>query len=251
MKVCFNGCSITVGEGFPIEQRDSFIYDRLVSRKFNFESDNISVSGSSNHKIFMRSAKAIMSGKYDLVVTQWSGLNRVWLHPGPDADFFVNDYKFPDFTYRDIYLSKSDKSKFRNTLLMLNHDFFNIIDLIDYCKILTNFDNTKTKVIFVNGLVPWTDDIASSITNDLASCLSDYTKEILDFDNRSDDEIIRFIAILQDKFNELDQSKWVNLFESFVKDTIDIGPEGHHPGPLSHACFSKKIEDYLQTNLYQ
>jgi len=85
MKVCFNGCSITVGEGFSFEQRDSFIYDRLVSKKFNFESDNIAVAGSSNYKIFMRSAKAIMSGKYDLVVTQWSALNRVWLHPGPET----------------------------------------------------------------------------------------------------------------------------------------------------------------------
>jgi hypothetical protein len=250
MKVCFNGCSFTVGEGFPIEQRDSFIYDRLVSKKFNFESDNIALSGSSNYKIFMRSVDAILSNKYDLVITQWSALNRVWLSPGPDSDFFTNDTKYPTFKYRDIHLSKEEKNKFKDTLLLLNHDFSNIIDLIKYCNILTNINNTKTQVIFVNGLVPWTQDIATPLTSDLSNCLSKYSKEILDFDNRDNDEIIKFFKILQDNFIKLDTSRWVNLFESFRNNAVDIGPEGHHPGPKSHAWMANKIEDYLQTKLY-
>jgi len=250
MKACFNGCSFTVGEGFPVEQRDDFIYDRLVSKKFNFESDNIALGGSSNYKIFMRSANAILSNKYNLVITQWSALNRVWFNPGPDSVFFTNDSKFPDFKYRDIYISPLEKKKFRELLILLNHDFCNIIELIDYCKILTNLNNTKTQVVFVNGLIPWTNDITIPLTNNLTACLSNYTKEILDFNTRDDNEIIKFFKILQDKFAELDKSKWVNLFESFQDNKVDQGPEGHHPGPKSHVWMANKIQDYLQTKLY-
>ena len=93
-RVCWNGCSFTVGDGFPIHQRDQYIYDRLVSKQFGFESTNISVSGSSNLEIFKRSAQAILNKEHDIVITQWSALNRLRLHPGPDCSFVLND----DFT---------------------------------------------------------------------------------------------------------------------------------------------------------
>lgn len=247
MNICFNGCSFTVGEGFMPTQRDEFIYDRLVSRKLNLNATNIATPGASNYKIFMSSASAILSGNYDLVVVQWSALNRIWLHPGPDSNFFVNDKVSLDFKCRELYLNKLQKEIFRNTLLLMNHDYQNIIDLVDYCKILTTLAS-PTKVIFVNGLVPWTADISIPLTDNLSDCMSSYSKEILDFDNRNDAEVIKLFKILQDKFGELDRTRWVNLFDSFQKNTVDIGPEGHHPGPKSHAWMAEKIESYLVTN---
>lgn len=244
MKVCFNGCSLTVGEGFPVNQRDEFIYDRLVSKKFNFDSDNIAVGGSSNYKIFMRSASAVMSGQYDLVITQWSALNRVWLHPGPDCNFFVNDSRFPDFRYRDLYLSKHQKKIFTDTLLLMNHDYQNIQDLVDYCTILKRLSGS-TKLVFINGLLPWTKDLVNPIGTDLSLSFSDYSKSILDFDRRDDSEIIGMFKKLQDKFAELDTSLWVNVFDSFFKNMTDHGPEGHHPGQASHKWMASKLENYL------
>jgi len=247
MKVCFNGCSFTVGEGFSVDQRDHFIYDRLVAKKFNFDSENIAIGGSSNYKIFMRSAQALLSRKYDLVVTQWSALNRVWFKPGPDSDYFVNDHKHSDFKYREIYLSRKQKEAFNNTILMLNHDYQNILDLIDYCNFLSAIAGT-TKIIFINGLVPWTKDLNSLDILNLSMDLSDYTKEILDFNNRDDYEITKFLTSLQNKFSTLDQLSWVNLFDSFDKNTVDSGPEGHHPGPLSHSWMANQLEHYLRKN---
>jgi hypothetical protein len=246
MKVCFNGCSFTVGDGFPVNHRDKFIYDRIISKKFNFESDNIAVGGSSNYKIFMRSADAIISNKYDLVVTQWSALHRIWLHPGPDANFFVNDTQHPDFKYRDLYLTKSQKKTFANTLLLMNHDYQNIIDLVDYCCFLKHMAG-KTKLIFINGLLPWTKDLATPLGTDLSNSLSKYTKTILDFDNRSDSETVEFFKKLQHKFAELDSSLWINLFDSFSANSVDVGPLGHHPGPESHKWMANQLENYLTT----
>jgi len=246
VKVCFNGCSFTEGEGFPADQRDHAIYDRIVTRQFDLEATNISQGGSSNYTIFMRSARAIMSQLYDVVFTQWSALNRLWLSPGPDCVFFTNDNYKPDFHYRDIYLSNSDKQKFKDTVLLLNHDYQNILDLIDYCDILGKLaQHNNTQVVFINGLVPWQSDLVQPLTADLTSSLSDYTKSILDFDHRSDEEIIKFVQQLQNKFKQVDTKLWVNLFDSFFKNIVDRGPEGHHPGVHSHQWMATQLANYI------
>lgn len=252
-RVCWNGCSFTVGEGFSEHQRDQYIYDRLVSKQFGFESTNIAVSGSSNLEIFKRSAQEILDKKYDIVVTQWSALNRLWLYPGPDCTFFLNDTKYPDFKYRDIYIDSSTKSLLRKMFLLLNHDYHNLLDLVKYCRILECMSTAlNVKIIFVNGLVPWTDDLTRTLLlSDINNSLSDYSKSILDFDHRNDTEIIMFFQELQKKFLSIDQHLWVNLFDSMIDNSPDTGPEGHHPGPLSHQIMATKISDYIIRNNLQ
>ena len=245
-KACFNGCSFTVGEGFPEELRDQYIYDRLVSKHFDYIRTNIASGGSSNYKIFLRSCESILSGQYDIVFTQWSALNRFWLNPGPDASFFLNDEKYPDFRYRDIYLSEKEKEKFKNTFLLLNHDYQNIFDLIDYCKILNTLaDANRVKIFYINGIVPWEDDLIKPLQSNLSSSLSQYTKDILDFDTRDEDEIIKYFTQLQNKFLTLNKKRWINLFDSFKKSIVDQGPEGHHPGIESHKIMADKIIEYV------
>jgi len=249
LTACFNGCSFTFGEGFPENQRDHYIYDRLLSKQFGLDSKNISIGGSSNYTIFMRSAAAIMSQTYDIVFTQWSALNRMWLFPGPDSQFFLNDNKNKDFIYREIQITASQLQQIKDTLLMLNHDYHNIFDLIDYCAILEHLAQLNSvKIVFINGLVPWQQDLNNPANKeDLDRSLSDYTKFMLDFDNRSDDEIILFFSNLQRKFTKLNQSLWVNLFNSFQHNTVDHGPEGHHPGIKSHQWMADKISNFLIT----
>jgi len=249
LKTCFNGCSYTVGNGFSLEQRDTYIYDRLLQKKYSFDSDNIATSGASNYLIFMKSCQAVLSGKYDIVFTQWTALNRLWMYPGPDCTFNVNAEYPPDFRYREIYLSEKERKQFRNHLLIMNHDFQNILDLLDYCCILINLSqNSGTKVLFINGLVPWTSDLDTDVGHDLQHNLSEYSKKILEFNHRDDAEVTKFFTILQEKFALLDKSKWINIFDSFRKIQIDVGPEGHHPGIKSHQRMAKQVSTYLETN---
>jgi hypothetical protein len=205
--VCWNGCSFTVGEGFPEHQREQYIYDRLVSKQFGFKSTNIAFGGSSNLEIFKRSAQAILDKEHDIVVTQWTALNRLWLYPGPDCTYFLNDDRYPDFKYRDVYINSNTKTLLRKLFLLLNHDYHNLLDLIKYCRILECMSvASNVKVIFVNGIVPWTDDLTRELpTVDIGSSLSDYTKSILDFDQRDDAEIVSFFQELQRKFSSINQ----------------------------------------------
>jgi hypothetical protein len=250
LTACFNGCSFTWGEGFPEKDRELYIYDRVVARNLGYKRVNIAERGSSNHRIFIRSVNAIEQGMCDVLFVQWSALNRIWLSPGPCAWYCTNPApEISKYQYRDIILEGQKKLEFELTLRMLNHDFNNILELIDYCNILSTLAQQKNmRVVFINGLIPWTDDVIKPLSGDLGSSFSSYTKEILDFNNRNDNELEEYFSILQEKFSTLDQSKWVNIFDSFFSSSVDQGPEGHHPGILSHQQMADKVINYMRTN---
>lgn len=245
-KVCFNGCSFTVGEGFATDQRDRYIYDRLVCNALGWQRTNVAEGGSSNLEIFRRSAMH-MEHDFDIVFVQWTALHRLWFNPGPDCKLVLNDGR-DEFCYRDIRLDKKTKIKLQENLLILNHDYHNIFRLVDFCSILDRLaDHHGTTVIYINGLLPWTADLCNPAkANNLSQSLSDYTKQMLDFDHRDDHEIYKFWVDLQNRFAKLDQSRWVNLFDSFHSCSVDLGPEGHHPGPESHKIMADKIMRYLE-----
>lgn len=239
------GCSFTAGDGFDPETLDDYIYPSLVARKFMLDCDNLAVSGASNHMIFMISARAILSKKYELVVCQWTALNRLWLSPGPDAWYYTTGDGKSSYDYRDIHLTSHDKRSLEDKILLLNHDYQNILDLIDYVNILNELAKCNgIKIAHVNGLVPWQSDLANSTTINF-ELLSDYTKEMLDFVNRDDAEIHTSLQKLQLKFSTLDIENWVNIFDSFQHNTIDVAPQGHHPGIKSHQIMADKLENYL------
>lgn len=249
MKVCWNGCSYTYGEGFDDADRLSHTYTALVNTRLGWDGINLSQRGSSNHEIFIRSAQAISSRCYDVVITQWSGLNRLWLRPGPDTVLMSNQESKP-YHYRDIYLSGRDKNTLVNQLRLLNHDYGNIFYLVDYCKILQQLAAyNQTKIVYINGLVPWQSDLThQGPLEDLGTVLSDYTKSILDFDNRDDQEIIEFFDRLRIKFSEIDPSSWVNLFESMSSLKLDHAPLDTHPGKKSHILYADMVIQYIKTH---
>jgi len=251
MKACFNGCSFTEGLGFAEVDRNRHIYDRLICNHFQWKRTNIAVEGSSNTTIFHRSAEAIISNNYDIIFTQWSALNRQWFFPGPDCKYSNIDGKHPEFAYRYIHLDKKFDKKFKETLRIFNHDFHKIIELVSYVKILDSLAKAHNVItVNINGLVSWQEDLTTPLDHqNLDACLSTYTKKILDFENRNDDEIIHFFRILQQKFKEMRLDSWVNLFDSMQKMCIDTGPQGHHPGPESHRLIAEKTIEFLEKHL--
>lgn len=247
MNVCFNGCSYTDGMGFPDDQKNLFVFDRLLEKKFCFNRTNIAVGGSSNYEIFMRSADAIMSDTFDCVVTQWSALHRLTLYPGPNIRFGFNINR--EFKYRHIHIDSSEKQKLIDTVLMLNGDYNNIIDLVKFTNILKTIAQINgTRLVFVNGLVPWKKDLITPLSDDLNSSLSEYTKSILDFKHRNDNEVIELFQELQKFAKQIDQSLWVNLFDSWHQNVSDVGPVGHHPGIKSNQWMADKLSEHFIKN---
>jgi hypothetical protein len=246
LKSVFVGCSLTRGDGFDDKERQLYTWPELLTRKFMMHSTNLSVSGASNHMIFMTAAEAIRRKQHDIVFCQWTALNRLWLSPGPDTWYYTTGDGYSSFDYRNIHLGLRDKTELENKILLLNHDYQNIVDLIDYVNILNDLaDAHKIKLVHVNGMVPWQTDLVNLEVVDNLESLSDYTKEILDFDNRADEQLQQYVIKLQSKFSTMDQTRWVNLFDSFQQNTIDVASQGHHPGVHSHQRMAEKIDNYL------
>lgn len=242
-KLCFNGCSITYGEGFDVAQRDC-CFPALIAQRLDACYTNLARPGSSNRDIFLRSAEALLSGNHDILITQWTALNRLWLYPAPFVAVFVNQMHRNDFDYRGWRLDLATRQRLSDLVTVLNHDYHNILDLIQYCRILESMAG-NVRVVHVNGIVPWQDDLLLPAVHDLSSDLSSYSKSMLDLDHRDDADVLHDFHYLQQKFAELDRTKWVNLFHSFHDQTQDQGPQGHHPGPQSHAQMAHQILEHL------
>ena len=247
---CFNGCSFTFGEGFNTCDRTKYTYPYVVGKKTNTKVKNIAVKGSSNYLTFMRSASAIQSNMYDIVYTQWTMPTRLWLFPGPDTQFFTNDSKNTEYTYREIHLSVRAKRNLVNTLLMLNGEYQNLLELVDYCQILDSLAKVKNiKSYYINGLLHWTEDLfMNNDYSDMSNGFSKYTKNLLDFDNRDDTELKEFHYNLSNKLNTLNINNWVNIFESIDSNIIDTTPAKHHPGIKTNEWVADKIITHMGNN---
>lgn len=250
MVICFNGCSFTVGEGFPQESRDNFIYDRLVCDYLRVTRKNIARSGSSNLLIFQRTANEICYANSDIIINQWSALNRLWLSPGPEHMISINDKIDTTFFYQKNFdFSEKQLRQFKQFLRLANHDYQNIIDLCLYTEVLNQLAAYHNKKIFhINGLIPWCKDLEKEYSQDnLKNTVSRYTKYILDYEHLDKKSFVSLFENLRQHFQKIDNSKWINLFDSWYHNQKDLGPEGHHPGPKSHKWMAKKVISFLKT----
>jgi hypothetical protein len=234
---------MTRGDGFDDADLGQ-TWPQIITQTFMFDSDNLAVSGASNHMIFMLASQAIQSGKYDIVFAQWTALNRVWLSPGPNCWYYATGDGRDEFDYRDIHLTAKEKTQLEQRLLLLNHDYQNIVYLIDYVSILNDLARLHgVKLAHVNGMVPWQADLM--VDDKDFNIISDYSRSLLDFDQRNDEEIDELYSQLKLKFSTVDRTCWVNIFDSFQSNMTDVGPLGHHPGPTSHLVMAKKVANFL------
>jgi hypothetical protein len=249
MRFTFVGCSFTVGVGLDHEKDDPTNYTNIIAKRYNAEVNNLAYAGNSNYNIFMSTLNEILYNKSDKIFVQWSTLNRLWLYPGPNTELALSHTIKNDYRYRDLFYSKKELQKFIDTYQLLNHDYHNILTLINYCNILTKISKNKTQLIFINGLLPWTKEILSLDTMiDFSKNLSTYTKEILEFDSREDHELIDFFTKLNHAVTGLSHSSWVNVFDSMINSSIDIGNDNVHPGPESHRLYADMIIKYIEDN---
>jgi hypothetical protein len=250
MKVAFTGCSMTRGDGFDMAYLAQEIWPNIVSRVFDFDSRNLAISGASNLRIFQTASQAICSKSYDMVFCQWSMFNRLWLSPGPDVWYFLTGDGKNSFEYRDIKLNQREKTDLERMIFLLNHDYQNILDLVDYVNILEDLAQLhQVKIAHVNGLVPWQSDLADATVLENFDKMSGYTRQVLDFDHRDDDQIRQLFSKLHNKFASMNMKHWINLFDSFQSQCVDLAPQGHHPGVRSHVIMSNQVRNYLNKGL--
>ena len=242
-KFTFIGCSITRGEGLFNKESDEKNYANIVGKRFNATVKNLSKSGNSNYNIFISGLNELLYDKPDMLLLQWSGLQRHWLYPNLDIEFpIVNDIVITEINYLQTVFSKKFLTNFVEQFLLLNHDYYNILALLNYCKILETIAQEQTRLVFINGLIPWTEEIQykQSIKDPMKN-FSKYTKDLLSINMLSDEDIVLFFDKIYNALDQIDKNKWPNMFQSLADLQIDYGIDNMHPGSESH----KKIADII------
>ena len=213
----FGGCSFTQGTGFDQEKNDPRIYPNLLTS----EAINDAEGGSSNLKIFTRAAKALIDNSADAYVVQWSALHRHWLYPTPDSGYYIGS-------------PGDDKNKFVVEFQKLNHDYGNILQLIDYVRILEDLAKFHgVPIVFVNGLIEWSND-----TNWIYNLVSDAK------DNHN-----QFVENLNNNIELVDWNNWANPWHSMLNLNLDTAPLDNHPGPKTHQYIAELVKEKLNERL--
>lgn len=246
-KFTFIGCSITKGVGLPKEDLDENNYTNIVGKYFNAEITNLSISGNSNYNIFMSGLNELLYNRPDTLLIQWSGLHRHWMHPNLDLSFGIGAMDaINELNYLDTVFSKKDLQKFVKQFLLLNHDYHNILALLNYCKILETVAHTQTKIIFINGLLPWTKEIQFlQAMGNPAKNFSEYTKNLLSIDKLPDQDIEFFFNKIHNGLSQIDKNNWINMFRSILTLAEDVGTDNLHPGPNTHAKIAQMIINHI------
>jgi hypothetical protein len=215
MRFYFNGCSITQGAGFANEKLNPNIYPNLIATDYI----NDASGGASNLKIFLHSSRAIIDNLADIYIVQWSALHRHWVYAAPDQGTYIG-------SVADSHQLKDFVAQYQ----LLNHDYGNILQLIDFCRILQALANScNAKLLFVNGLVDWSNKI-------------DWMHKLVE-DASSDHE--RFVENLQNNMELVDWNLWINPWSSMYDSRLDEANDGLHPGPLTHKHIADQIRDKL------
>jgi len=123
---------------------------------------------------------------------------------------------------------------------LLNHDYSNIMSLIDYTRILQQMaDDAGRDIWFINGMVPWTEDMLTG------SEPSDYALSL--YQGLDNTETQDFIERLQNNLELVDWQQWVNPWHSIRDMQEDNAPLDNHPGPNTHIKIADMIIDCIDT----
>jgi hypothetical protein len=169
------------------------------------------------------------------------------MHPNLDLSFGISTIDaINELNYLDTVFSKKDLQKFVKQFLLLNHDYHNMLALLNYCKILETVSHTQTQLIFINGLLPWTKEIQFLQTsNNPAKNFSAYTKNLLSIDKLPDQDIKFFFNKIHNGLSQIDKRNWVNMFQSILELGEDTGTDNVHPGTKTHANIAQMIINHI------
>lgn len=250
--IAFFGGSNLTGVGYPDGIASIDIYPNIIA-SHGYIIKNYGISSASFYEIFVNCLYQLTQSPTDpdIVFIEWNLLNRHKFYPAPGFELFINasEVKRPDTWKHCIPIPYKHLELFQKVLLLIDGEYTRMITLLKYCEIIQNFCKLKNiELIMANGNISWTPDLFKEYTADsnLESSLSDYSKELLYFDDRDDDEILKLLSELRKHFNQLDPNQWAFIFENFPSMTIDHAPLDNHPGPNTMRLVADRIITFLE-----
>ena len=209
MKDFFIGGPITTFGDKPFNP-----YPALVSNNF----DNFAKEEISNPQMVRRVLKGMVSKEYKHFFIQWDSYNHLVANKNleiPPGGNFVQDNRW----YNECLL------------------------ICEYCNILEGISKEfKVGITFIDGSLPWTDELLTVDKLKKPNDLSYGMQNILQIDNYNDHEIKDRFTSLQEAVKLINKDLWVCLFNNFDRRArLDIYKMGH-PGKESHEWLAEQIK---------
>jgi len=233
MKIGFCGSSVTYGESVDKDKR----YTSIIDNALDVEVVNIGVRGAGNRDIFIQ-ALTLLQQDCDIIFVQWAAPGRQEFLPQWNRRCTLNSESNPL-----PYIKNRDYAKFVDIFKLLDNSYNQYKDLYIHSKILNNF---KTPVHYINANMHIDPVFLSSNFDINFNELDAYTKDLIDFDNLPDDDIMLTIEEIRSFFLP-SLGNWVNT-DQLLK--IDRGYDGIHPGPDSHKLYANEIMEFIRKNYF-
>jgi len=247
MKVLVVGCSGSYGllfEHGPLDER--LWFKRLIKQTIGeAEITNLSESARNNEWIFLQTALEITKNKYDLVLVQWTELERLNVHLGLETydTMHLLQKNGPNMgIVNHVTVPGRWLAKLGDNLRTISNPHWAILNLVKYTNTLINIQEKihKSKIAFVSGALGIPDDYFQKKNIKLPSDLSKFEQDILSVPLRNDKEIFELYNKIHEDYQNaggMPLEYWLNpLSQHTIRDRIDSIVEGdYHPGHHSHA----------------
>ena len=249
MKILYNGCSFPYGTGLVAPEQ---CVCNIVSKELNAEFVNNSIPGLDNYSIFLNTLLEISKNHYDLIFVFFTTWPRIRFYPelehpqGYPVSGNPNTIDWMKTLKTNEGLNIKNPQDLRQTLLMLNHEWHLLMEVVRYVNILSTYPNVK----FINSICHWDTGFFGQFKTlkdkeFLPNELTEYTQFILNVSNRDDNQVndlFQNIMINEyTKAGNIQADKWVNLYNPWKNNKIDLGTDNQHPGPKSHQWMAQQI----------
>lgn len=265
----FAGCSFTAGTGWHIDdptadgKNSEKLWVNLCYKNINWPSPcqllNVGQGGASNSEIFENTVQAMSRSDIDVstVFCQWTAGPRYNFTVGFELwdtqQSFVKDHKNTnDINLHDgLRYSKEYIKDLIDRLRSLHHPHWEILSVVRFSAILSALaEKIGCQIFFINGLCIWDRNYFVELHNVDPESYTPFTKKsILDIDARSDEDICKLYHLAHRHYNEMggiDESQWINLYDSFLINRTDRNFDGRHPGEKSNWFYYQMIKKRLE-----
>lgn len=257
----FVGCSFTSGKGFDLEKDEPGLWvNRVHSTNSHLQKTNLvnhGVSGASNSEIFYNAVSGLVNFTPKYMFVQWTRSPRYRVQLGVESyvasQYFGMDGEVFDHNLHSINYTAGYLEDVRNRFLSLHHPQGGIVEIIKYTNTLINLSKTtNTKVFFINGLCPWDDQFFNKINGNTPSDYTKYTQYLLDSNTRSDQEVFTLYNKIHNEYSQagsIQEQYWINLYNSFTDNKIDVNNDNTHPGIKSNQLYFDIVNQFLTNTI--
>lgn len=254
-KLLFCGCSLVSGVGLDLEKDDPNLWVNLIHQN-NFKDHmlvNSSLGGRSNAGIFQDAVFNLSKGDIDHAFICWTSMPRYELNLGVELYetrcCFLPNAAFRDYNLNDIKYPKKYLAEINDRFTSLVNLHFEILNLVYYVNSLVALsEKLNTKIYFVNALCPWDLNYFDKLENVLPSQYTNFTQQLLNVDNRSDNEVFDLYNKIHAEYQaagSIQESFWLNLYNPLRSLRIDTNSDRVHPGIESNQLFYDTISKLL------